>query len=130
MAEMSGAPAIAAAPITAIALIGAADWQVVFMLGIALVVSLWRVVDADPALPTRKAVMSVAMGLVFTLVFAPAAGVWIADQFAVSSLNAVMIATVLVSVGWLKIYKVIESDLIDSVMSVITRTLKAFFGAK
>jgi len=124
--ESSAAPPVFAIFATA----GAADWQTVFMLGIALVVSLWRVVDADPPLPTSKAILSVVMGLVFTLVFAPVAGIWIAERFAVSSLHAVMIATVLVSIGWLRMYKVIESDLVDSVLSVITRTFKAMFGVK
>lgn len=120
----------AAPPVLAVFALSGADWQTVLMLGIALVVSLWRVVDADPPLPTSKAILSVVMGLVFTLVFAPVAGVWIAERFAVSSLHAVMIATVLVSIGWLRMYKVIESDLVDSVLSVITRTFKAMFGVK
>lgn len=127
--SLQGAGLIAAPPIAMVAA-GFTDWQVLTVLAVAFVVSIWRVMDADPPLPTRKAIASVLTGLVLTVGLSPVMGEHIAPKLGMTIANSTIVCTVFIAIGWTRIYRIVETDIVDVFLRVIVRVLKAIFGVK
>ena len=127
--SLQSAGLIAGPPIAMVA-VGFTDWQVLTVLAIAFVVSIWRVMDADPPLPQRKAIASVLTGLVLTVGLSPVLGEHIASKLGMSVANSTIVCTAFIAIGWTRIYKIVETDIVDVFLKVIVRVFKAIFGVK